>query len=50
MGATRGPAAAYGTTVNRPADFDTFWSAIMDEARGIPLHPTMLHVPLRSTP
>ena len=50
MGATRGPAAAYGTTVNRPADFDTFWSAIMDEARGIPLNPTMLHVPLRSTP
>jgi cephalosporin-C deacetylase len=50
MAATRGPAAAYGTTVTRPEDFDTFWSAIMDEARGIPLHPAMTHIPLRSTP
>jgi len=35
--------------VTRPNDFDAFWSAIMDEARGIPLRPAMTHIPLRST-
>src|SRR5678815_1311203 len=50
MTATRGPAAAYGTSVTRPHDFDAFWAAIMDEARDIPLRPAMTHIPLRSTP
>src|SRR4051794_20120450 len=50
MGAPRGAAAEYGTSVRRPEDFDDFWAAIMDEARAIPLNPTMDHVPLRSTP
>jgi cephalosporin-C deacetylase len=50
MVAPRGSAAAYGTTVRRPDDFDEFWAAIMDEARAIPLRPTITHVPLRSTP
>ena len=49
MGAPRGAAAAYGTTVRRPDDFDDFWTAIMDEARAIPLRPAMTHVPMRST-
>jgi cephalosporin-C deacetylase len=50
MQATRGPAADYGTTVTRPDDFDAFWAAIMAEANALPLDPTMVHVPLRSTP
>lgn len=50
METTRGPAETYGTTVRRPDDFDDFWAALMDEAREIPLRPTMTHVPLRSTP
>ena len=49
MVSTRGPASAYGTSVRRPNDFDAFWAAIMDEARDIPLRPTMTHIPLRST-
>jgi cephalosporin-C deacetylase-like acetyl esterase len=36
--------------VTRPADFDAFWSEIMDAARAIPLNPTLTHIPLRSTP
>ena len=50
MQSTRGPAATYGTTVTRPSDFDAFWSAILDEAREIPLRPALRHIPLRSTP
>ena len=50
MQTTRGLAAAYGTTVRRPDDFDDFWAAIMAEAREIPLRPTLTPVPLRSTP
>lgn len=50
MVTTRGPADTYGTSVRRPDDFDEFWTAIMDQARDIPLRPTMAHVPLRSTP
>jgi cephalosporin-C deacetylase len=40
---------AYGTSVQRPVDFDEFWAAIMAEAGGVPLNPEMEHVPLRST-
>ena len=36
--------------MTRPGDFDAFWSAILDEAREIPLRPTMQKIPLRSTP
>ncbi len=50
MVAPRGPAATYGTSARRPSDFDAFWSAIMDQARTIPLNPALTHVPLRSTP
>ncbi len=46
---TRKPAEQFGTTVVRPPDFDAFWAAIMAEVAAIPLNPTMVHVPLRST-
>ena len=44
-----GELEAYGTSVECPADFDEFWSSILAEAGGIPLNPTLEHVPLRST-
>ena len=40
---------AYGTSVERPSDFDAFWAAILHEASAIPLNPTLEHLPLRST-
>src|SRR5438132_5027832 len=40
---------AYGTSVQRPNDFDAFWAAIMAEAGCVPLNPEMEHLPLRST-
>src|SRR5207302_6904068 len=40
---------AYGTSVQRPQDFDEFWAAIMREAASVPLNPSIEHVPLRST-
>ena len=43
-------AAAYGTTVVKPADFDAFWDAIMTQAAKIPLNAEVTPVPLRSTP
>jgi cephalosporin-C deacetylase len=49
MAHARGPAAEYGTTVERPPDFDRFWDAIMAEAATIPLSPSIEHVPMRST-
>ena len=49
MQQTRKPAEQFGTTVVRPPDFDAFWAAIMAEVAAIPLNPTMVHVPLRST-
>ncbi len=50
MVAPRKPAETYGTTTLRPPDFDSFWEAIQDEAREIPLNPSLRHVPQRSTP
>ena len=41
--------AAYPSSVERPSDFDEFWAAILAETAGIPLNPSMEHVPLRST-
>ena len=40
---------AYGTSVERPADFDEFWAATLLQAAGVPLNPSLEHVPLRST-
>jgi cephalosporin-C deacetylase len=41
---------AYGTSVERPEDFDAFWAAILAEASSVPLNPSLEPVPLRSTP
>ncbi len=49
MPAARRPAEQYGTTAVRPPDFDAFWANIMAEVAAIPLNPTMVHVPMRST-
>lgn len=46
----RRPPEEHRTSVVRPPDFDDFWAEIMAEAAGIPLNPTVEHVPLRSTP
>ena len=46
---SRGKAADHVTSVERPADFDEFWDAIMSEAASIPLEPTFKEIPLRST-
>jgi cephalosporin-C deacetylase len=43
-------AAAYGTAVVKPADFDAFWDSVMAQAARIPLNATVTPVPLRSTP
>jgi cephalosporin-C deacetylase len=40
---------AYGTSIERPADFDHFWASILAEAAAIPLNPTVERDPLRST-
>lgn len=42
-------AAAYGTAVTKPADFDAFWDDIMTQAAAIPLNAEVTPVPLRST-
>lgn len=39
----------FRTTTTRPPDFDEFWATIMAEVDEIPLHPSMTHVPMRST-
>jgi cephalosporin-C deacetylase len=43
-------AAAYGTAVVKPADFDAFWDNVMAQAAAIPLNAELTHVPMRSTP
>jgi cephalosporin-C deacetylase len=45
----RKPAHEFGTSVERPPDFDEFWAKIMAEAAAIPLNPTLERVPLRCT-
>jgi cephalosporin-C deacetylase len=50
MPPARKPAAQYGTSTRRPADFDAFWDDLLAEAAAIPLNPSMTHVPMRSTP
>lgn len=40
----------YPSTSRKPADFDAFWKAILDEADAIPLEPAFEFAPLRSTP
>lgn len=45
----RRPPEEYEVWVERPADFDDFWAAIMAEAAAIPLNPELVPVPLRST-
>jgi len=45
----RGAPQEYRVSVERPADFEAFWAAIMREAAEIPLEPAMEHLPLRST-
>ena len=45
----RGLARDHQTSVQRPADFDAFWEAIMSELADTPLEPTMAPVPHRST-
>ena len=47
---TKRDAAAYGTAVVKPADFDAFWDDIMAQAARIPLNAEVTPVPLRSTP
>jgi len=42
--------ASYGTTVVKPADFDSFWADVLAQAAQIPLNATLTPVPLRSTP
>jgi cephalosporin-C deacetylase len=36
-------------TVERPEDFDSYWSDVMDEVAKLPLDPSLEHVPQRST-
>lgn len=43
-------AAAYGTTVTKPPDFDEFWGEILDTVAQIPLNAEVTPVPMRSTP
>lgn len=43
-------AAAYGTAVVKPADFDAFWEDIMAQSARIPLNAEVTPVPMRSTP
>jgi cephalosporin-C deacetylase len=40
----------YPCSTVKPADFDTFWQAILAEADAVPLEPTFDYSPLRSTP
>ena len=45
----RRPPQEYRVSVERPADFEEFWAAILEEAKAIPLEPSMEHLPMRST-
>lgn len=45
---TRDP-AAYGTAVDKPADFNEFWNDILAAVAKIPLNATIEPVPMRST-
>jgi cephalosporin-C deacetylase len=36
-------------SLERPADFDEFWTGLLGEAAAIPLNPSLRHVPMRST-
>lgn len=45
---TRRP-SEYKTSVRRPADFDEFWTGLLRQLDGIPLEPTVEHLPHRST-
>lgn len=45
----RNPAAHHPTSTVRPADFDAFWSDIMQVAGRIPLDSSMTRLPFRST-
>jgi cephalosporin-C deacetylase len=47
---SRRDAAAYGTAVVKPADFDAFWEDVLADAAKIPLNAEVTPVPLRSTP
>ncbi|MEZ4571087.1 MAG: acetylxylan esterase [Thermomicrobiales bacterium] len=49
MSQTRLPADQYQVTVQRPEDFDAFWSDIRDQLSTIPLDPRMELDELRST-
>lgn len=49
MSLPRLPPEQFECTVERPSDFDAFWSAILTEAARIPLDPMLNAVPLRST-
>lgn len=42
--------ASYGTTVVKPADFDSFWAEVLAQVAKIPLNATLTPAPLRSTP
>jgi cephalosporin-C deacetylase len=45
----RDPAAHHPTSTVRPPDFDTFWADMLATLEGIPLAPSMVAVPSRST-
>lgn len=47
---SRPAADSWVSSVQRPDDFDAFWTAIMRDADAIPLNPSIVPVPLRSTP
>src|SRR5438067_821275 len=40
---------AFRPTVTKPADFDTFWDAVLQELAAVPIAPTLDPLPLRST-
>ena len=46
----RDPARHHPTSTVRPADFDAFWSEVLDAAGRIPLERGLEPVPMRSTP
>jgi cephalosporin-C deacetylase len=49
MPVQRKPPQEYEVRVERPPDFDAFWSDILAEADEIPLNPAVEHIPWRST-
>ncbi len=46
----RRAADTWVSSVRCPNDFDAFWAAIMRDADAIPLNPSIVPVPIRSTP